>query len=63
MENITCDLTIYILDQPDLTTSNFMENSIGPKRVNGLNSLSHELELFQCFISFFIPAEEVSRDM
>ena len=34
LEIITCDPLIYTMDNPDLTVSNFMEHSIGPKRVN-----------------------------
>ena len=33
-EIITCDPSIYVMDHPGLTVLNFMENSIGPKRVN-----------------------------
>ena len=33
---ITCDPAIYTMDHPDLTVSNFMGNSIGPKGVKGL---------------------------
>ena len=33
-ENVTCDPSIYTMDQPGLTVSNFMGNSIGTKRVN-----------------------------
>ena len=35
LEIITFDPLIYTMDHPDLTVSNFMENSIGPKRVKG----------------------------
>ena len=31
-EIITFDLSIYTMNHPDLTVSNFMENSIGLKR-------------------------------
>ena len=30
---ITCNPSIYIMNHPDFTVSNFMGNSIGPKRV------------------------------
>ena len=33
LEIITSDPSIYTIDHPDLTVSNFMENSIGPRRV------------------------------
>ena len=33
LEIITCDPSIYTMDHPDLTVSNFMGNSIGLKRV------------------------------
>ena len=33
-EIITCDSSIYIMDHPDFTVSNVMENSIGLKRVS-----------------------------
>ena len=33
---ITCDPSIYSMDHRDLTVSNLLENSIGLKRVNGL---------------------------
>ena len=33
-EIITFDPSIYTMDHPDLTVSNFMGNSTGPKRVN-----------------------------
>ena len=29
LENMTCVPSIYIMDHPNLTVSNFMENSIG----------------------------------
>ena len=32
-EMITCNPSIYTIDHPDITVSNFMENSIGHKRV------------------------------
>ena len=31
LEMITCDSLIYIMDHPDLSISNFMENFIGQK--------------------------------
>ena len=34
LEVITGDPSIYTVDHPDITVSNFMEYSIGPKRVN-----------------------------
>ena len=34
MEIVTCDPSIYTMDHPDLTVSNFMGNPIGTKRVN-----------------------------
>ena len=33
-EIITCDPSVYVMDHPVLTLSNFMGNSIGLKRVN-----------------------------
>ena len=33
-EIITCDPSIYAMDYPDLFICSFMENSIGPKRVD-----------------------------
>ena len=33
LEIITCDPSIYTMDYPNLTTSNFMGNSIGTQRV------------------------------
>ena len=35
LEIITCDPSIYTMGHPDLTVSNFLEYSIGPKRVRG----------------------------
>ena len=32
-ESITCEPSIYTMDHPDITVSNFMEYSIGLKRV------------------------------
>ena len=37
MEIITFDPSVYIMDHPVLTLSNFMENSIGPIRVNSFD--------------------------
>ena len=42
-EIITCDLSIYKMDHPDLTVSNFMENSIGPNGLNMYKQLSRVL--------------------
>ena len=36
LEIITCDPSIYTMNHQDLTVTNFLENSIGLKRVNGL---------------------------
>ena len=33
---ITCDSPKYTMHHPDLTVSNFIGNSTGPKRVNGV---------------------------
>ena len=33
LEIITCDPSIYIMDRPELTVSNVMEQSIGLKKV------------------------------
>ena len=33
LEFITCDPSIYTMDHPDFTVSNFMGNYIGPKTV------------------------------
>ena len=34
LEIITCDPSIYTMDCPDITVSNFMGNPIGTERVN-----------------------------
>ena len=34
---ITCDPSIYTMDHPDLTVSNFMEYSFGQKMVKTIN--------------------------
>ena len=36
---ITCNPSIYTMDHPDLTVSNFMENSVGLKRVKELKDI------------------------
>ena len=36
LEMINCDPSIYTMDYPDLTVSNFMENSIRTQQVNPL---------------------------
>ena len=33
LEILTCDPSVYTMDHPDLNVSNFMEKSIGLKRV------------------------------
>ena len=44
MEIITCDPSLYTMDHSDFFVSSFMENSIGPKRVNW--ALSHKTTVF-----------------
>ena len=46
---ITCYPSTYAMDHPDLTVSNFLGNSIGPKMVNQ----SHRYLLHICLFSFF----------
>ena len=43
---MTSDPSIYIMDQLDLTISNFMDNSIGFKRVK--DTLQHIVLLLAC---------------
>ena len=42
-EIITCDLSIYTMDHPDLNVSNFMGNSMGTKRDN---TICHSITIF-----------------
>ena len=56
-EILTCDPSIYTMDDPDFIVCSFMENSIGTKRVNimfqMLISVSHIfLRLFSQVYSF-----------
>ena len=44
-EIITCDPSLYIIDHPDLTVSNFMGNSIGIKRVNWTYQGCHSISI------------------
>ena len=38
---IFCDPSIYTMNHPDLTVSDLMGNTIGPKRVNGYRRNYH----------------------
>ena len=40
LEIIICDPSIYIMGHPDQTVSNFIEYSIGPKRVKTATTFS-----------------------
>ena len=41
---ITSDTSIYTMDHPDLTVSNFMGNTIGTKRVNVCFNLPYNIQ-------------------
>ena len=43
-EIITCDSSVYTINHPDLTVSNFMGNSIGADRVKTKN-VHHDLQV------------------
>ena len=52
---------IYIMDRPDLTLSNYMGNSIGPKRVNAFSMMKLN-EFCHSKCNSFIRTGELCQD-